>query len=1202
MAYAPLPLSAATGALTNPHPVPLPSGVSVEVKSWLTIPASSTSTPKARINHLKPCPGESRLFCNDLRGKLWAISSTSATSASEFLDLSVHFPGFINTPGLGTGFASFTFHPEFRQVGAPGYGKFYTAHSENAGSTAPDFVGPGATDLSQIGIVTEWTMSNPAATAITTSPANFTKREILRFGFPYDFHDLQEIEFDPTATPGSENYGCLFVCMGDGGSIVLDQPGNIGRIDSPLGCIHRITPVIPSGQSAANFTLSKNGKYYIPSGPANANPYVTATDPTPGDGFPVVREIYAYGFRNPHRISWDRGGSHKMFCGNIGESTIEEIEVVTKGTNHGWPQREGAYLFDYTDKTHVYPLPASSSSAYVYPVSQYDHNDGRAAVAGGFVYRGTGIPELQGNYICGDIVSGGLFMMPESAMNLAPTTNTADTPAPPKLLGVETNGVATSFRSMLGASRADLRLGQDQNGELYLLSKQNGTIYRVKADTSIGNPPPYGDGDDWTILGNFENGILPAMNQSVAGSSVQVVNDPTEGAVNRVMRLRSAGSTTLNTSIAIPPIPDGSRGTVFFRFCLIDQNHEHRWGLSEATNPSSATNLKVQLRSINTNPGRIEVSDANTFGSAFDAQAKTWYSVWLQVNNASGTANDSFDVYVKGGSYGVPTLVKTGVKFTAGISAALKTFYWRLAAGTEIYFDDLYVDSGHINLSDPVAQDWRLIDHFEGVAPLDSWEIPGAAAQSVGIVTEPSGNRYLRRTASSSAAANANAIIAKPLPFTTQVSQTLTLFFRMRLEGTNLKHSFGASATDPADPALYTENDFAPQWRISPGGMISMYDGPAGTESFLPATTNGTPCPALQSDVWYNVWLVASNRGVASGGQTWQAYIQGGVHSTQVQLGGTMHFRRQAESPITHFLNIAATGSGTGNQAIDIDDLHAYQGMNLGDPLAPDWAPTSLERNGSQVTLSYATRDNRAFQLFESSDLKGWQPLGAAVEGDSSWQQMTLPIDRVQRFFQAAELSRRGFHAASWSSDFSGEALPAGLVLSASSTWAHSDGLLTLSAAGSQVSGMVARPCGYALIPGDWRNVTFNLEGHTLRSPSTTQRDIVMIFGYVDETHFYYAHIAGTSNSTTQNVIVKVDGTTATPIQSPASPPVKLTSNWQTYRVTHSATGAIAVYADNMSTPFMTANDTTFPVGRLGFGSYDDTAEFRMAAVSGEQP
>ncbi len=1202
MAGAPLAAPIGHAALSNPQPVLLPSSLSVEVKSWLTIPASSSSTPKARINHLKPCPGDPRLFCNDLRGKLWSISSTSATSASQFLDLTTHFPGFIHTPGLGTGFASFAFHPEFRQSGAPGFGNFYTAHSDNVVSIVPDAVVPGTTDISQVGILVEWTMSNPAASTITLSPANFTRREILRVGFPYNFHDVQEIEFDPTAAPGDENYGCLFICLGDGGSIVLDQPGNVGRIDSPLGCIHRITPVLASGQSAANFVRSYNGKYFIPSGPANANPYVNVADPEPGDGFPVVREIYAYGFRNPHRISWDRGGSGKMFCGNIGESTIEEIEVVAKGSNHGWPQREGAYLFDYTDKTHVYPLPASDPVPFTYPVSQYDHAGGRAAVAGGFVYRGNAIPELKGYYVCGDIVSGDLFILPESAMNPAASTSTGETPAPPKLLGVETNGVATSFRSMLGASRADLRISQDQDGELYLLSKQNGTIYRVRPDTTQGNVPPHGDHDDWAALGNYEDGLVPTMSLSSPGTSVQVVNDPSESAVNRVLRLRSAGSTLLNASIPIPQIPDGGRGTVHFRFCTTDQNHDHRWGLSEQSEPTGSTSLKVQMRSISTDAGRVEINDAGTFAPAFDVAPKTWYSVWLQVDNADGTSNDRFDVYVKGGAYGVPTLVKTGVRFTAGVSAPLRTFYWRLAAGTEIYFDDLYVDTGHVNLSDPVVADWQLVDHFEGPSPLTSWDLPGLAAQSVSVVTEPSGNRYLRRAASSSSAANSRAIAAKRLPFTTQVSKTLTLFYRMRLEGTDLRHSFGASAADPADPSLYTEDHFASQWRVSPGGATQLYDGPAGTESFLPATIDGAPAPALEVGIWYNVWLVSSNRGAASGGQIWQAYIQGGSHRQPVQLGGTVHFRHQAETPLTHFLSIASSGSGTGNQAVNIDDLHAFEGANLANPLAPDWMPTSIDRTGPELTLSYPTRHNRAFQLFESSDLRSWQPRGPVMEGDSSWAQLTVPIDQQRSFFQGAELSRRDFHPATWSSDFSGEWLPNGLFLLGSANWTHTDGLLTLNSTGAQVSGMVARPCGYVLVPGDWRNTTLTVEARTLRSSSIPQRDIVLVFGYVDETHFYYAHVASTSNGTTQNVIVKVNGVTATPLQSPASPPVKLASNWQTLRVTHSATGAIAVHVDNLATPFMTANDTTFPVGKAGFGSYDDPAEFRSVTVAGESP
>jgi hypothetical protein len=1021
----------AAGSLTNPLPEPQSSGLHVGLTPWLTIPASSTGSPKARINHLKPCPGDSRLFCNDLRGKLWVIASTSATSATAFLNLSDHFPGFIHSPGLGTGFASFAFHPEFHQTGLPGRGKFYTAHSEASSGTPPDFIAPGTNDLSQVGIVTEWTLSQPAANSLVLAPANFVRREILRFGFPFNYHDLQEIAFDPTATPGHENYGCLFLCLGDGGSVVLDRPDLIGRIDSPLGAIHRIAPILASGHQAAHFTLSANGRYYIPSGPANANPWVTAADPSPGDGFPVVRELYAHGFRNPHRITWD-SATGKMYCGNIGESMIEEVEHVLKGSHHGWPSREGSYRFDITDKTHVYPLPAPETGGFTYPVIQYDHGNGRS---------------------------------------------------------------------------------------------------------------------------------------------------------------------TLSASLPIPPIPDGGFGTVFFRFYLIDQNHDANWGLSEQTTPTTATHFKVQMRSISSEPGQVQIKDSAIFLNAAEISTRTWYSAWLQVSNASGTTNDTFDLYLQGGAFGVPTLVKSGVRFTAGTSSSLRTFFWRFGPTTEVCFDDLHADSSRANLTDPVAPDWRMVDLFEGSSPLASWDLPSPAAQSATIVTEASGNRYLRRTASSSTAANPRAIAAKRLPFPTQVGSSLTLFFRLRLEGTNLLHSFGASAADPADPATYTEADFAPQLRISPGGNLHLYDGPAGRQSLVPA-----PVPALQGNVWYKIWIVAENRGAASGGQVWQAYLQGGAHSKQIPLGGPLHFRAQMEMPITDFLTIATSGGTTGNQAVHLDDLHAYEGTNLNDPLAPVWTTTTLQRSGNQLTLGHPTVANRSFQFFESADLRLWEPLGPAVQGDATWRQMTVPIAHPRRFFQAAEHSRRDFHDATWTTDFPGTTLPAGLSLLSSSTWTKTTGLLTLNTTAAQVTGMVARPGGYALVPGDWRNTTLTVEARTLRSSATANRDICLIFGYIDETHFYYAHVSSASDGTAHTVIMKVDGAVRTTIHSPATPPAKLTSNWHNLRVTHSATGQIAVFADNLATPFMTANDTAYPVGRAGFGSFDDPAEFRRVTVTGEQP
>ena len=784
----------ALSQLSNPIADPLPSGLSIMLEPWITIPTSfeDTTSPKLRINHLKPCPGSDRLFCNNLNGRLWIISGTAASTATEFLNLATYFPNFIRVSGLGTGFTSFAFHQEFSTPGAPGYGKFYTAHSENASGGNVDFSGPQSAATNQIGTIVEWTMKDPADNAITLT--NHTRRTLLRIGFPFNYHDTQEITFNPTALPGDEDYGCLFICVGDGGSLVVSPPvpGNLGRIDSPLGSIHRILPVLASatvsGFTAADFTLSTNGNYYIPSGTNNSNPYAYSTDPTPGDGFPLVREIYANGFRNPHRISWDTGGTRKMFCGNIGEVQCEEVELVKKGHNYGWPAREGSFRFVTSDTTHVYPLGPHSDTdpTYTYPVAQYDHATG-SAIVGGTVYRGSAIPELVGKYICGDVVSGKLWIASEAEMNLMATTTTGAAPALLSELDTKIGTTPTSLLAILGTSRADLRFGTDNTGEIYVLSKQNGTIYKVRRDTNTSNPPPQGGLADWGAGKDFEDGTLSGITVSNTGSASQVTNDPLEGASNRVLRFQNPGtSTTFYNSFPVTEIPDGSVGTLFFRFYVPDQTHDVSFGLSDLASPTAFSDFEVQLISVNNN-GALQVRNGANSQTGASLSPGTWYSVWCQIENAMGTTADRWNLFIKGGNYGAPTLVKTNISFRGGTTASLKRFFIRsnTAGGNNIspiYFDDIRVDAGHANVTDPATKDWKLVDHFEGPDPLADWDFPNATQQNSTIVADTDGNHHLRRQASSGSGDNTSAIAARKLPFLTQVSQTLTTFFRFRLD------------------------------------------------------------------------------------------------------------------------------------------------------------------------------------------------------------------------------------------------------------------------------------------------------------------------------------------------------------------------------------------------------------------------------------
>ncbi len=1221
-------MSPAHSQLVNPLTDPASSGISIQLEPWITIPLTTgdTTSPKRRINHVKPCPGDLRLFCNNLNGSLWSIANESATSATLFLEIAEFFPNFIRTSGLGTGFASFAFHPEFAAVGMPGYGKFYTAHSENATGGNVDFEGPASAATDQIGTLVEWTMDDPSDNTIT--PSNQTHRTLLRIGFPFNYHDLQEIAFNPTLVPGDEDYGCLFVCVGDGGSLVVNPivPDNIGRVDSPLGAIHRIVPVLASatvnGLTGADFILSSNGNYHIPSGPLNGNPHVAFADPTPGDGFPVVREMYANGFRNPHRVTWDSGGSHKMLCGNIGETQIEEIELVEKGANHGWPAREGSFLFKpFVDTTRVYPLSPSpdASGIYRYPVAQYDHSAGDAVV-GGMVYRGTALPELVGKYICGDIAKGKMWIADEVNMSLAASTATGGSPAALRSLGIKSGNTPTTLLAILGQTRADLRFGTDHSGEILVLSKRNGVIYQVKRDSAAADPPPAGGMSDWSPLyQDLENGSLAGISSNRVGTSIQIVNDPAEGAANRVLRVQNPGTDTgFASSFPITPIPDDSVATLHFRFLVPDQNHDVSFGLSDVASPASTQDFEVQMISAG-NSGNLKVRDGPGEVSGFAVSGGVWYSVWAVVHNSAGGALDRWDLYVQGGAYTAPALVRAGIGFRNGTSSALTRFFIRPTASgsthSPVYLDDVYVDVGHVNLTAPTAPDWQVVEQFESADPLAAWEIPTAAQQSSTIVTEPDGNRYFRRAASSSASDNTSAVAARALPFDVQVGQTSTTFFRFRLEGGNLNHQFGTTSQTPADAAGHTPSDFEPHLRISSAsaaGGLDLYDGSGGNMGFVPAVVDSVPVPPLAGETWYKVWLVADNKGWASGGQRWQAYLQGGIYQTAVAISDNLFFHNGAEGTLSRFLSIATTGTGGvfGNDAIHIDDLFACKGVNLSDPVGRSWIPTTLVREGGMVTLSHPTRVNHFSQLYESGDLENWSPLTESIEGGSGPMSFDQAIAHPRRFFLAAEHTRRSFHPAGWLSDFSGSTLPPDLTFVSPSTsqWSIGFNVLTLNLISAQsapvVPGMIARPGSYALVPGDWRNVDIRMTAKTLRSASVANRDVIIPFGYQDQTHFYYAHFSAKSDGTVHTVIMKVTGSQIRQIinQPPTVSPAPFTALVPTnFRVTHAATGAIAIYCDDLVTPFMTATDTAYPAGRVGFGSFDDPAEFHSFQVSGEK-
>ncbi len=220
------------------------------------------------------------------------------------------------------------------------------------------------------------TVSEFSFDGTTIDPSS--ERVLLKIAKPFKEHNGGTILFDRT--------GALLIGIGDGGGSG-DPLNNAQRTDSLLGKMLRIIPD------------PKDGKpYSIPTD----NPFAVDKRP-PGSNQPLPRaEIYAYGLRNPWRISIDRSNGD-VWVPDVGQAKQEEINRMPSGTsgqNFGWRNREGT-------KPYKGARPPKSTD----PVYDYSHTDGHCAVVGGFVYRGKAIPSLVGWYVFGDVCTGQIMAL-----------------------------------------------------------------------------------------------------------------------------------------------------------------------------------------------------------------------------------------------------------------------------------------------------------------------------------------------------------------------------------------------------------------------------------------------------------------------------------------------------------------------------------------------------------------------------------------------------------------------------------------------------------------------------------------------------------------------------------------------------------------------------------------------------------------------
>lgn len=465
---------------------------------------------------------DGRRFVNDERGVLYVLDTATAAPAV-FFDFKLDAPDVWSRMQLATGnsagFVGFAFHPELLEAGKAGYGKLYTIHTEvaprahEAGFTDPyiprsdETIRPSynLSDLRHHTVISEWTITHPMSNRFTGGP----RRELLRVGHPTTsyFHPFQDMQFRPGAEPGDADHGLLYISGGDWGLIDgrgaggaeassdNPMPGALQRLDTLAGTMIRIDP----RPASVTGGLPGIGDYTIPPD----NPFARDGDPK------TLGEIWAYGFRNAHRAAWDNDGT--MVITDAGHATAEEVDVVHKGKNYGWPYREGTFI-NGLDTEHggsgspdtVVPLTADADSAiglYTYPIVEYGYNGTRAlqAIAGGFIYRGRALPELRGKFVFGDMDLGDLYyadwgqMKALDAMRSAGKAPMTATIVARELRLLDESGntkiLADFVEAHTGSRRTDLRFGLGIDGELYLLTGPDGRIRQLISPTAGGACP-----------------------------------------------------------------------------------------------------------------------------------------------------------------------------------------------------------------------------------------------------------------------------------------------------------------------------------------------------------------------------------------------------------------------------------------------------------------------------------------------------------------------------------------------------------------------------------------------------------------------------------------------------------------------------------------------------------------------------------------
>ncbi len=516
--------SATAGLLAAPPEATL---VTLELKDFATLPITGkldgtgqVDGMLARVNSVREEPGGTgRLIVVDMNGPVYFLDKKTK-ALTTYLDFNGRdeqpglFDRFFQDPGYSSGISQFQFDPDY-----PRNGKFYTVHMESPtqpGSQRPDTTSVPGLKFGPFGyeptaaietpgpivyesILMEWTDTNRRNTTFEG-----TAREIMRVQLNHRIHPMGEVVFHPAARRGDPEWRVMYIGHGDGGSgelRTIARP-NPQRLDTVVGKILRIIP--DTSEHVDTSTVSANGRYRIP----NDNPFTS----TPG----ARKEIWAYGLRNPHRLSWaadpKNPRQHHLIAAVIGLRTWETIDIIRKGANYGYSQREGNQLLKPDNTTAE--LPAVDKIAVqvgdsvtdevvvpTYPVVQYGHvPSGGDGIGSGYVYTGKALPALRGKYIFSDLSTGRVWYADFAEMLAADDGDPKTMAAMHEVKLFWNDQTHETFVSIAqaayqarggkdpdlpgrgtisGSKRADARFAIDASGELFVYSKTDGMIRQV---------------------------------------------------------------------------------------------------------------------------------------------------------------------------------------------------------------------------------------------------------------------------------------------------------------------------------------------------------------------------------------------------------------------------------------------------------------------------------------------------------------------------------------------------------------------------------------------------------------------------------------------------------------------------------------------------------------------------------------------------